>query len=177
MHLDSLVSRGTFVSLLFAVSVAGCSGDALSREERVEFAQDALFDGDAGSEGSDGHARPRSSLTPGDVLSVDTQVICTPGYSRGVRNVSRALKAKVAAAYGFSGASSSVEYDHLIPLSLGGSNAETNLWPEPITDARVKDGLENHLRAVVCAGKMDLADVQSRIAADWVKLWNDVGAP
>jgi len=70
-----------------------------------------------------------------------------------------------------------VEYDHLISLELGGSNDLTNLWPEPIADAHVKDGLEAHLRSEVCAGKLNLADVQARIAADWVKLWNDVGRP
>ena len=86
-------------------------------------------------------------------------------------------KAAVASAYHFTGASSSVEYDHLISLELGGSNDPKNLWPEPIADAHVKDRLENYLHAQVCAGSMNIKDVQNRIATDWVKLWNDVGQP
>jgi len=134
-------------------------------------------DGPTGGVGSDGHSRPDPVLTPGQVLTTNLMQICKTGYSRTVRNVNAAEKAKVAAAYKFTGTSSSVEYDHLISLELGGSNDPTNLWPEPIVDAHVKDGLEAHLRAEVCKGNMNLADVQTRIAADWVKLWNDVGRP
>ena len=133
--------------------------------------------GPTGGVGPDGHSRPDPRLTPGQVLTTDLAKICTSGYSRTVRSVNAAEKAQVAAAYTFTGASSSVEYDHLISLELGGSNDPTNLWPEPIADAHVKDGLEAHLRSEVCAGKLNLADVQARIAADWVKLWNDVGRP
>ncbi len=34
------------------------------------------------------------------------------------------------------------EFDHLIPLSLGGSNNACNIWPQPIFEAREKDKLE-----------------------------------
>lgn len=105
--------------------------------------------GPTGGVGPDGHSRPR--LTPGLVLTTDLAKICTSGYSRTVRSVDAAEKAQVAAAYTFTGASSSVEYDHLISLELGGSNDLTNLWPEPIADAHVKDGLVAHLRSEVCA--------------------------
>jgi hypothetical protein len=47
------------------------------------------------------------------------------------------------------------EVDHLIPLELGGSNAVTNLWPEPYSPkagAREKDVLENFLPRAVCGG-------------------------
>ncbi len=138
--------------------------------------------GDAGAPvmgglGADGHWRPDPTLTPGAVLTSDVVKICKVGYSSGVRNVNGAEKAQVASEYRFTGASATVEYDHLVSLELGGSNELKNLWPEPIADAHVKDGLENYLHAQVCSGKMNLADVQARIAADWVKLWNDVGRP
>jgi hypothetical protein len=41
----------------------------------------------------------------------------------------------------------------------------------------VKDRLEGYLHTKVCHGEMQLPDVQARIAADWVKLCNDVGRP
>ncbi len=121
---------------------------------------------------------PTASLTPGVVGSVtDLRTLCTPNFSSTVRNVTSAEKAQVAAAYHFTGANSTVEYDHLISLEIGGSNDPKNLWPQPIAEAHVKDRLENLLHREVCAGKMQLPDVQQRIAADWIKLWNDVGKP
>jgi hypothetical protein len=129
------------------------------------------------STSEDGLMLPIPSLTPGAVLTTDLQKICQPGYPSTVRNVSAQEKAAVAAAYGYTGPSSGVEYDHLISLELGGSNDQTNLWPEPIAEAKVKDRLEGYLHTQVCHGGMQLADVQARIAADWVKLWNEVGRP
>ena len=127
--------------------------------------------------GPDGHWRPDPALTPGVVMTTDLATICKSGYSRSVRNVNGAEKAQVAAAYHFTGPSASVEYDHLISLELGGSNDPKNLWPEPIADAHIKDGLEAHARSEVCKGTLSLTDVQARIATDWVKLWNDLGRP
>jgi len=151
--------------------------DAANASDLADLFSAGTTGGPTGGVGSDGHTRPEPSLTPGAVLTTSLATICKVGYSRTVRSVNAAEKAQVATAYKFSGPSSSVEYDHLISLELGGSNDPRNLWPEPIADAHVKDGLEAHLRAEVCAGRMDLVDVQTRIAADWVQLWNDVGRP
>jgi hypothetical protein len=142
--------------------------------------------GDAGAPGTpsgkyfttpDGHLLPNPALTPGKVLTADLAALCKSGYSATVRSVNAAEKAQVAASYDYTGPSSGVEYDHLISLELGGSNDPANLWPEPIADAHVKDGLENYLRPHVCAGDLALADVQQRLATDWVKLWNEMGNP
>lgn len=123
------------------------------------------------------YALPSATLTPGAVLTTDVSVISKPGYPATVRHVTAAEKKQVATEYAFTGASSTVEYDHLISIELGGSNDVTNLWPQPIAEAKVKDGLEDYLHAKVIEGKLPLPEVQKRIAADWVKLWNDVGQP
>jgi hypothetical protein len=34
------------------------------------------------------------------------------------------------------------EFDHLIPLALGGSNSAANIWPQRLDEARQKDSLE-----------------------------------
>ena len=66
-----------------------------------------------------------------------------------------------------------IEYDHLIPLGLGGANDVRNLWPEPPTSptqkdtANAKDDVETRLHDLVCAGKVTLPDAQARIATDW----------
>ncbi len=56
-----------------------------------------------------------------------------------------------AAAYGYTGPFSTGEYDHLVPLELGGDpNDPANLWLEPndrpgaTSTANTKDALENH---------------------------------
>ena len=46
------------------------------------------------------------------------------------------------------------EFDHLIPLSIGGSNNPCNIWPQPIRQAKIKDKLELELYYAVKAGKI-----------------------
>ena len=83
------------------------------------------------------------------------------------------LKRKVCAAYGVVKCDGSVEGDHLISLEIGGCpDCLTNLWPQPMTEARVKDHqVEDTLggpRGLVCAGKITLQDAQQCVAKDWV---------
>jgi hypothetical protein len=112
---------------------------------------------------------PSSSLTPGDVfVDATVDVICVPGYSAGARDVSASTRTSVFESYGVGGADrSKYELDHLIPLELGGSNDEKNLWPQPLSasgsDAHDKDAAENAFHAAVCSGQVDLAAAQAGI--------------
>jgi len=73
-----------------------------------------------------------------------------------------------AQSYSFNGALSQAEYDHLIPLSIGGDpNDPRNLWVEPGDSPNPKDAIENRLLSLVCTGRMALADAQHAIATDW----------
>jgi hypothetical protein len=113
-------------------------------------------------------------VTPADI----TTTVCARGWTATVRpptSVTGPEKAASAAAYGYQGPSSTAEYDHLIPLELGGDpNDPANLWIEPndrpaaTSFANAKDGLENRLRSLVCAGQLPLAEAQRAIATDWV---------
>jgi hypothetical protein len=64
------------------------------------------------------------------------------------------------------------EVDHLISIEIGGSNEQTNLWPQPYSGlqwtAHVKDRLENFYHDQVCSGKILLTTAQKEIADDWV---------
>jgi len=121
-------------------------------------------------------ALPDSTCTPGDVLTMDTSVICKTGYTEAVRDVPISLKEQVFAEYGISyDLHSNYEVDHLISLELGGSNDISNLWPESysITNgARIKDKLENYLHSQVCSGDMTISEAQNEISGDWLKYYS-----
>jgi hypothetical protein len=119
---------------------------------------------------------PNPHLTPGATLAVTKEDVCTPGYSKKVRNVPLAVKQQVYAEYGIkSHKAGEYEVDHLISLELGGSNSLLNLWPEPYGtkpwNAHVKDTLENELHAEVCAGQITLEQAQAEIRTDWISAW------
>jgi hypothetical protein len=85
-------------------------------------------------------------------------------------------------AYGDGGGASRYEYDHFVPLELGGAaNDPRNLWPEPDYAAasgfyrNPKDELENALKRFVCNGSMSLAQAQRAIAANWVSAYRRYG--
>ena len=116
---------------------------------------------------------PNRQLTPGDTLPVTLADIQVKGYSSKVRNVPIAVKRAVYASYGIAHwVTGEYEVDHLIPLSLGGSNSTKNLWPESYQtepwNAHTKDQLEYKLLTLVRAGKVDLKVAQHDIATDWV---------
>ncbi len=121
---------------------------------------------------------PDHTKTPGDVLAVTTKDICTPGYSKKVRNVPQAVKEAVYRAYGITRREKGeYEVDHLVSLELGGSNSARNLWPESYKttpwNAHVKDRLENTYHADVCKRGADLRTVQTKIAGDWIAAYKE----
>ncbi|WP_189093547.1 sunset domain-containing protein [Deinococcus ruber] len=115
---------------------------------------------------------PDPKLSPGDVLTSDTAIICKPGYTQTVRNVPQALKNQVYKEYGItSRLPGEYEIDHIISLELGGSNSAKNLYPESFKtqplNAHVKDTLENKLHALACAGTITMQEAQRAIASNW----------
>jgi len=126
---------------------------------------------------------PNPNVTPGDALDVTLDDICTPGYSKKVRDVPEPVKRDVYESYGIlSHQPREYEVDHLISLELGGSNSKRNLWPESYLtepwNAHVKDRVENKLHNMVCSGQLDLKTAQHEIATDWIAAYRKyVGEP
>lgn len=142
------------------------SAPAAQPQAPVQHSRDTTFD-------TSSPTRPDPRLTPGATFPVTAADICTPGYSRSVRNVPTDVKKQAYAEYGITRhGPGAFEVDHLISLELGGSNSIKNLWPESYHtepwNARVKDALENRLHQEVCAGKTSLAQAQHEIATDWI---------
>ncbi len=83
-------------------------------------------------------------------------------------------------AYGVDAPLSTVELDHLEPVSLGGASTVANLWPETWDGpegAHVKDRLELRLLDLVCQGKLPLGDAQHAITTDWITAYRTYVGP
>ena len=125
---------------------------------------------------------PDPKLTPGDTLPVTLADIQVKGYSAKVRDVPVAVKREVYASYGIAHwGKGEYEVDHLISLSLGGSNSKKNLWPESYLtepwNAHIKDQLEYRLLTLVRAGKVDLHTAQQEMAHDWIAAYKKYVSP
>jgi hypothetical protein len=116
---------------------------------------------------------PDPRITPGAILPVTREDVCGEGAVEGVRIVTPAVAKQVFAAYGIdSPAPRAYEVDYLITPALGGSDNIRNFWPQSyantIWNAHTKDALEDHLRGLVCAGRIELSTAQQDIARDWI---------
>ena len=123
-------------------------------------------------------ALPNRIITPGATCEITIAELCRKGFSHDARDVSKALKKAVFTEYGIPWSEhGKYEVDHLCSLELGGSNEQKNLWPQPYTgewNAHKKDGLENHLHALVCEqnSKVTLADAQNAIIENWIEAYD-----
>ena len=129
------------------------------------------------------------ALNPKVKPSTLATTICKPGYASRIRpppSVTAVEKRANAVSYHYRGSLIQAEYDHLIPLELGGDpNDPRNLWVEPPsprhkpsqTYHNPKDSVENKARSLVCKGRVPLAAMQRAIAANWTTALTAVGHP
>jgi len=124
---------------------------------------------------------PDRRCSPGGIYADATlAMICVPGYSKRVRDVSESTKTAIYGEYAIPRThyGRPYEVDHIVSLELGGSNDPANLYPEaassPSPGFRVKDRLENRLHALVCSRRMPLRQAQRGIAVNWVALYRRV---
>lgn len=106
--------------------------------------------------------KPDPNFTPGLLCSpqdVDFSGYNPPGVAICKRDVTTEKKMKIAQHYGVPRADwSKYEFDHLIPVCIGGSSDIRNIWPEPLDDAHRKDLLEDRLCNDLRAGRINQAD-------------------
>jgi hypothetical protein len=146
--------------------------------------------GSCHTRGSGLFATPDPRCTPGALNPAVTQrtidsTICSAGWTATVRppeSVSEPEKLANMRSYGISKGASGYEYDHLVPLELGGAvNDPRNLWPEPDYPGgggfypNPKDHLERALNRLVCRGQMPLVRAQLLIAREWVAAYRQYG--
>jgi hypothetical protein len=87
--------------------------------------------------------------------------VCVKGWTKTIRppaSYTSALKKQQLAAWGYADQNPShYEEDHLISLELGGAPwSSKNLWPEPLSQAKKSDPLENVWHKNLCNGTLTL---------------------
>lgn len=114
---------------------------------------------------------PDSSYTPGHLCSPSDPNFKEYRYAEHIpycnRNVTQQMKLTIAQHYGVPQADwSGYEFDHLIPLAVGGDSSIDNLWPQPHGDpdgSNGKDKLEDLLYREMAAGTVTQAQAVQQI--------------
>ena len=114
---------------------------------------------------------PDSSYTPGHLCNPSDPNFKEYRYAEHIpycnRNVTQQMKTTIAAHYGVPQADwSGYEFDHLIPLAIGGDSSIDNLWPQPHGDpdgSNGKDKLEDVLYREMAAGTITQAAAVQQI--------------
>ncbi len=108
---------------------------------------------------------PNPTLTPGSLCTSPTSQRYPEHINYCERDVASDLKNQIIQTYdqqlGFHIGSmdrGDFKIDHFIPLSIGGSNESTNLWPQHKSIYGVTDQLEQLLSNKISAGRIKQAD-------------------
>ena len=121
---------------------------------------------------------PRASVSAVDASQLDprvtqatvAQTIGVPGWSKRVRppqSVTEPIKLRLMREHHYTDSPHDYELDHFIPLEVGGSSNLSNLWLEPIGEARLKDKDENLAHREVVSGAWTLAQGQQYMRNHW----------
>ena len=117
--------------------------------------------------------KPDPTFTPGHLCSSSDPNFKEYRYPERIpycnRNVTQQMKLTVAQHYGVPEATwNGYEFDHLIPLAIGGDSSVDNLWPQPHGSpdgSGGKDALENTLYSEMAAGTVTQAEAVRQIYA------------
>ncbi|MFA5160695.1 MAG: hypothetical protein WC421_00455 [Elusimicrobiales bacterium] len=118
---------------------------------------------------------PKPDITPGKLCSPEDTDFDGHRYPERIahcaRNVPYSMKVKVARDYGVRQSDwGNYEFDHLLPLAIGGNSAAENLWPQPRGEEESggKDKLEQQLYIQLSKGEITQKEAVKRIY-DWFK--------
>jgi hypothetical protein len=117
---------------------------------------------------------PSSFQTPGATTKANMAQVCTADFEASAKPVAGWQRAEALTRYGRRPEDFTGDLDHLVPVSLGGSNDPDNLWPIPANKdfgPEQKKALDLKLHQLVCDKTITLKQAQDAIRKDWVKAY------
>ena len=117
---------------------------------------------------------PSSFQTPGAKGKANEAQVCAADFEASVKPIAKWQRDQALERYGKRPEDFTGELDHLIPVSLGGTNDLDNLWPLPSNKdmgPEQKKALEVKLHQMVCDKTITLKAAQEAIKKDWVKAY------
>jgi hypothetical protein len=118
---------------------------------------------------------PSSFQTPGNKSKANEAQVCAADFEASVKPMAKWQRDQALERYGKRPEDFTGELDHLIPISLGGTNDPENLWPLPANKdmgPAEKKALDQKLHQMVCDKTIKLKDAQDAIKKDWVKAYD-----
>jgi hypothetical protein len=118
---------------------------------------------------------PSSFQTPGAKGKANDAQVCAADFEASVKPLAKWQRDQALERYGKRPEDFTGELDHLIPISLGGSNDPDNVWPLPANKdmgPEQKRQLDAKLHQMVCDKTITLKAAQDAIKKDWVKAYN-----
>ena len=115
---------------------------------------------------------PNNYYTPGKAEKVDVKQLCAANVEASAKPIADWQKNSVLEHYGLRPESFSGELEHLVPVSLGGTNDPDNLYPfhaQGEYTLEAKQRLAVKLHELVCDGKISLKQAQDVFKKDWTK--------
>ena len=120
--------------------------------------------------------RPSKDNTPGDKTKATETQLCAPDYETTMKPIAGWQRSEALTRYGKRVNDETIQLDHLIPVSLGGSHDPDNLWPIPDNKEygiAAKRELDARLHQLVCDKTLPLKTAQDAIRKDWVKAYDE----
>jgi hypothetical protein len=117
---------------------------------------------------------PSKYHTPGAAAKIDVTRLCSAEFTGSIKPITHWQRDEVLTRYGIRPESFDGTLDHLIPVSLGGTNDPDNVYPFHASGEFTVDGknqLGERLHQLVCDGKLSLKDAQSAVKKDWTRAY------